>query len=51
MISVNTAILVCEKGGQWQHALPLLADMGRAGVALDVISRTTAISACDKGGL
>ena len=50
VITFSAAMSACEKGGQWQHALLLLKDMGCAHVAADVISFSAAMSACEKGG-
>merc|ERR1711862_788870 len=40
----------CEKGGQWQCALMLLADMGRAQMTANMISFSAAMLACERGG-
>ena len=32
VIGFNAAISACEKGGQWQQALPLLDELHMAGV-------------------
>ncbi|CAJ1460943.1 unnamed protein product, partial [Effrenium voratum] len=44
----NSAINACEKAGQWQAALWLLASMEAARLA-DEISYNAGISACSKG--
>eukprot|EP00973_Karenia_brevis_P064013 8895725-Karenia_brevis.AAC.1 len=48
MISFGAAISACEKGRQWQLVAPLLDEMHRGGLSLDVISFNAAISACEK---
>ena len=50
MISFNAAISACENGVQWHRVAPLLDEMCRSGLSLDVISLNAAISACEKGG-
>ena len=49
-ILYNSAITACEKGGQWEHALRLLEEMGGRGVERNTITYNAAISACAKGG-
>ncbi len=44
VISYNTAISACEKGGQWQRALDLLERCEFAGIKPDVITYSSAIS-------
>merc|ERR1739841_325877 len=50
VISYSAAISACEKGGQWQVALGLLATMQEAALVPNVISYSAAISACEKCG-
>ncbi|CAE6909993.1 unnamed protein product [Symbiodinium sp. CCMP2592] len=42
----SAGISACEKGGQWQKALDLLAEMPESGVTPNIISYNAAISAC-----
>ena len=48
-ISFNAGISACEKGKQWQQALPLFHKMRKTGMTADVISCRTAISAESSG--
>jgi pentatricopeptide repeat protein len=50
LITMNSAISACEKGGQWQKALTLLESMPRLGLQPDVITMSAAILACERGG-
>ncbi|CAE7218689.1 unnamed protein product, partial [Symbiodinium pilosum] len=45
-ISFNASISACEKGGEWQLALSLLAQMPAAGVVPSEISSSAGIAAC-----
>ncbi len=49
VITYSSAISACEKGGQWQRALDLLARCESAGIKPNVITYNSAISACEKG--
>ncbi|CAJ1417026.1 unnamed protein product [Effrenium voratum] len=51
VIACNAAISACEKQGQWQQAIGLLAEMELLRLQEDVISHNAVISACEKGGL
>ena len=47
----NSAISVCEKGGQWDVALLLLlGEMPAVQLEADAISLCARISACEEGG-
>eukprot|EP00975_Prorocentrum_lima_P018233 3842799-Prorocentrum_lima.AAC.1 len=50
VISYSAGISACEKGGEWEKALLLLAKMEGAKVEADVVSYSAVISACEKGG-
>ncbi|CAK0905544.1 unnamed protein product, partial [Prorocentrum cordatum] len=47
-ISYSAGISACEKGAQWQRALALLSEMGKARLEPHVISYSAGISACEK---
>jgi pentatricopeptide repeat protein len=49
-ITYNATISACEKGGQWETAVDLLAEMRARGIEPDVITYSATISACEKGG-
>ena len=46
----NDAISACEKGGRWQLALSLLAELGEGRVQNSTITCNAATGACEKGG-
>ena len=46
----NAAILACETGKDWEHALFLLESMQKKGLKLNTIVITTAIAACASSG-
>ncbi|KAK3262832.1 hypothetical protein CYMTET_28338, partial [Cymbomonas tetramitiformis] len=50
VITYNSLISACEKGGQWEKALEVFAGMKKAGVEPNVITYSSLISACEKGG-
>ena len=47
VVSFSAILLACEKGGQWERALPLVE---KTGMTLDAISFSAALSAYEKGG-
>ena len=49
IISFSTAISACEKGGQWQHTLPVQEEMCKGGMTPNVINFDEATSAGKKG--
>eukprot|EP00975_Prorocentrum_lima_P013923 2959038-Prorocentrum_lima.AAC.1 len=48
-ITYSAAISACEKGGEWEKAVELLASMEHAKVEADEITYNAAISACENG--
>ena len=48
MITHNVAISACEKAGQWEPALSLLAKLEDSGLVPDVVTYGASISACEK---
>ncbi|CAE8596114.1 unnamed protein product [Polarella glacialis] len=49
VVSYSSAISACEKGGQWQLAMELLAEMPEKRISPNEVSYNAAISACEKG--
>ena len=49
VITYFAAISACEKGGEWQQALGLLAVTQTADLVPNIITYNAAISACAKG--
>eukprot|EP00930_Biecheleria_cincta_P013433 TRINITY_DN11972_c7_g1_i1.p1 TRINITY_DN11972_c7_g1~~TRINITY_DN11972_c7_g1_i1.p1 ORF type:complete len:332 (-),score=69.50 TRINITY_DN11972_c7_g1_i1:21-1016(-) len=49
-IVYSACISACEKGGQWQHAIALLAEMAGFAVQRNSISYNATVSACEKAG-
>ena len=49
VISFNSCISACARGGEWERSVSLIVAMKSAGVPPNVISFNTAISACAKG--
>ena len=50
LVSYNAGVSTCEKGKQWQRALALLSEMREAKLEPNVITYSSCIVACEKGG-
>ena len=50
VITYNSVISACEKGGKAESALQLFYEMRQQGLQPNVIFYTAVISACGKGG-
>ncbi|CAK0869871.1 unnamed protein product [Prorocentrum cordatum] len=48
LVSYNSGISACQKGGQWQRSFALLVEMWEATVETDAIGYSAGISACGK---
>jgi len=49
VLTHNAAANTCEKGMQWERALGVLQKICEALLEVNVMSCTSAMSACDKG--
>lgn len=49
MITYTTLMSVCQRAGEWRHAILVFQKMDAAGVEADVVAYNSAIAACAKG--
>ena len=47
-IMYNAAITACDKGEEWEKALPLVRRMARDMIDMNTITHSAAITACEK---
>ena len=50
IVSFNSAVAACAKGGQWAPALKILDDMQAKEAIPDLVTFNSAIEACAKSG-